>query len=102
MRFIVIGKDGTDDQALNRRMAARDAHLALGNEMLEKKQALSVTAILNDQGQMCGSIALVDFDSRDDLDAWLKVEPYVTGEVWKDIEVYEAKVAPSFEEFLPQ
>lgn len=102
MRFIVIGKDGTDESALDRRMAVRDAHLALGEEMLSKKQVLSATALLDPDGKMCGSVMLVEFENRAELEEWLKVEPYVTGDVWKDIEIYDAKVGPKFEEFLPK
>jgi hypothetical protein len=36
-----------------------------------------------------------DFPSRDELEEqWLKNEPYVTGNVWKKIEVNRAHVAP--------
>ncbi len=102
MHFLVIGRDGKDDQALERRMAARDAHLALGDQMLEKKCLLNATALLNDAGQMCGSVMLVDFETRSELEQWLKDEPYVKGDVWKDIEIFDAKVGPSFEKFLPK
>ena len=35
MQFIVIGRDGTDENALERRMAAREAHLETAKEMYE-------------------------------------------------------------------
>jgi len=39
---------------------------------------------------------VVDFPSKADLDAWLKAEPYVIGNVWQKIEVLPARVPPLF------
>ena len=39
---------------------------------------------------------VVDFADRAELDQWLKVEPYVTGDVWRKIEVAPCRVAPMF------
>lgn len=102
MHFLIIAKDGTDAQALERRMAAREAHIALGDEYLKKGNHLMAIALLNEQGQMCGSVMLVDFEDRAALDDWLEKEPYMTGKVWETIEVSSAKVGPSFEQFLPK
>ncbi len=100
MRFIVIGKDGSDDGALERRTSARDEHLKQVEIYSEKGNFLMATAILDDQGNMCGSIMLVDFPTRVELNSWLENEPYVTGHVWKNIEIYDAKVAPRFEKLF--
>jgi len=45
---------------------------------------------------MIGSVLIVDFPSRDALDEWLKVEPYVIGNVWDKIQVKPCKVGPMF------
>jgi uncharacterized protein YciI len=100
MRFIVIGRDGTDAGALERRMAARDAHLKLGDEQKAKGNLLMAVAIQNDKGDMNGSVMLVDYASRAELDEWLKTEPYVTGKVWEKIEIVPGKVGPSFEKLF--
>ncbi len=96
MQFIVIAKDATDDQALARRMAAREAHLALGNKMKEAGTLLYAAAALNDQQQMCGSFLVCQFESRAELDKWLNVEPYVLEKVWRDIDVVPCRVGPAF------
>ncbi len=96
MQFLVIGHDGTDDQALSRRMTAREAHLAGVVKMKEEAKAIFGTAILDDQGKMIGSVMVMDFPSREELDAWLKIEPYVTQEVWLKIEVLPTQVPPVF------
>lgn len=96
MQFLVLGYDGTDENALARRMSVREKHIALGDKMRDEGKMLYGAAILDDQDKMIGSVLIVDFDSREELDNWLKYEPYVTGEVWKKIEVQKCKVGPSF------
>jgi uncharacterized protein YciI len=96
MQFLVIAYDGTDDKALERRMAAREAHLAGIVRMKEEGRAVYGVAILNDREQMIGSVLVVDYPTRADVDAWLKIEPYVVGDVWRKIEVLPARVPPMF------
>lgn len=96
MQFLVIGRDGTDSQALERRMAARPAHIALGDKMRDDGRLLYAAAICDAGDKMIGSAMIMQFDSRADLDKWLKEEPYVVGKVWEKIEVEPCKVGPSF------
>ncbi len=96
MQFAVIGLDGTDANALNRRMAARDGHLNLAKTLKEQNHLLHATALLDDSEKMMGSVMIVDFNSREDLDNWLKVEPYMVGKVWEKVEVRGCKVSPLF------
>ena len=95
MQFIVIGRDGTDENALDRRMAAREAHLATAKEMHDTGRWLYAAAILNDAGKMAGSVIVCDFESEDALRSeWLDNEAYVKGKVWETVEVTQAAVAP--------
>lgn len=96
MQFLVIAYDGTDEKALDRRLAVREAHIALGDQMRDEGKMLYGAAILNDAEKMIGSVLVCDFASRAELDQWLKVEPYVTGQVWQTIEIKPCKVGPSF------
>jgi uncharacterized protein YciI len=96
MQFLVIAYDGTDDKALERRMTAREAHLAGIVKMKEEGKAVYGVAILNDREQMIGSVLVVDYPTRADVDAWLKTEAYVVGNVWRKIEVLPARVPPIF------
>ncbi len=96
MQYIVIGRDGKDERALERRMAARSAHIELTEKLVVEGKQLFAVAILNEEGKMCGSIIIVDYPTREELDAWLRVEPYVTGNVWEQIEITPCKVGPSF------
>ncbi|HEY9778202.1 MAG TPA: YciI family protein [Planktothrix sp.] len=96
MQFLVIGYDGTDKEALERRMKARDAHLALGDKMRDEGNLLYAVAILDDDGKMVGSNVICEFESRTQLEDWLKEEPYMTGDVWQQVEIHNCKVGPSF------
>lgn len=98
MQFVIIARDGTDKKALERRMAVRSAHLELSNEAIKRGEQIMGGALLSEEGQMKGSVMIVDFENREELDKWLQVEPYVTGNVWQDIEVIPFRIGPSFEE----
>jgi uncharacterized protein YciI len=94
MQFLVVAYDGTDAGALERRLKVREAHLESAQEMYDTGKWLYAAAILNDDGKMIGSMIVCEFPSRDELDQWLKEEPYVVGNVWQKIEVNRAQVAP--------
>ncbi len=95
MQFIVTGHDGTDEKALERRMAARPAHLELGARLHAAGRWLYAAGILDEQGIMRGSLIVCDFPSRQALEEeWLQKEPYVTGRVWQRVEIHRAQVAP--------
>ncbi len=93
MHFIVTGMDGTDKDALSRRMAVREAHLAGTAKMREAGTLLFGAAILDDTGTMIGSSLVVEFPSRQDVDTWLKQEAYVTGDVWRNIDVRPCRIS---------
>ena len=87
MQFLVVAKDGTDDGALERRKRTRPTHLQSIQPLVDDGNVLVGGAILNDAGDMIGSMLLVGFPDRKDLDAWLAGDPYVTGGVWREVEV---------------
>lgn len=92
-QWVVIARDGRDAEALARRMKARPAHFEGLKPMLEAGTLRVGGAMLDDGGKMCGSVAMVEFPDRAALDAWLAEEPYVTGDVWRDIEVIPFRIA---------
>ena len=96
MQFLILAYDGNDDKALDRRLAARPAHISGIEKMKAEKKALYGAAILDENEKMIGSVMIVDFKTRTELDAWLKVEPYVTHGVWQKIEVFPCKVPALF------
>jgi len=97
MQFIVSGYDGQDEGAMDRRMAAREAHLAMAKQMVENKKWLYAAAMLNEEDKMTGSMIICEFDSRQAMEReWLDQEPYVLGKVWEKIEITRAQVPPLF------
>lgn len=96
MQFLVLGYDGKDEGAQGRRMKVRDQHLEGAKGMKERGELLYAVAMLNDEGQMCGSVMVTEFESREGVDQWLKREPYVQGNVWERVEVMPCKVPPMF------
>jgi uncharacterized protein YciI len=93
MNFLVIARDGADPDAPARRQAAREAHLAGARTLKEEGRMLFGAALLDDAGRMIGSAMLVDFPGRAEVDAWLAVDPYTTGGVWREVEVTPCKVS---------
>ncbi len=96
MEFLVIGMDGKDEKALERRLAVREAHLALGEKMRAAGHMICAASVLDDNEKMVGSVIICDFQSRHELEQWLKEEPYVVGKVWQTVEVKSCRLGPSF------
>jgi hypothetical protein len=92
MEFLLIAHDGTDDGALDRRLAVRDRHLALFDEFRKSGVFRYGCAILDESQQMIGSVVACEFLSRKELeDVWLSKEPYVLGDVWRTIEILQVR-----------
>jgi uncharacterized protein YciI len=96
MQYLIIAYDGTDEKALERRLAVREEHLALVKEMRAAGNVLFAAVILDDDEKMIGSALTCEFSTRQELDDWLDKEPYVLGKVWEKIDIKPCKVAPMF------
>lgn len=92
MQFLIIGKDGDDEDAMSRRLASREAHIALGNKMEEDGTRWYGAVLYNDAGKMNGSMAVLDFQTEKELEDYLSIEPYIIGNVWKTIEVNKCNI----------
>ncbi|MGB8960457.1 MAG: YciI family protein [Pseudonocardiaceae bacterium] len=95
MQFMLLGYDGKDGNALGRRLAARERHLELGDQLAAEGKLHFAAAILDTEGTMIGSMLALEFPSRAEFDAWLTIEPYVTGDVWREIEISPVRIARS-------
>ena len=94
MQWLIVARDGTDAQAQERRMTARAAHLENAAQLQAKGHLLVGGALIDDDGRMVGSACVAQFETREKLEAWLRTDPYVTGNVWQDIEIMPYRVAP--------
>ena len=92
-QFLMLAYDGTDQDAAERRRAARAAHFDGIRPMVERGELRAAGAILDDAGRMVGSAVFAEFPTRAELDAWLARDPYVTQRVWQNIEVRPFRLA---------
>ena len=83
MQFMVKALDG--ENMLARRMEVRPRHL----EGMDKLRSRIICAggLLDAEGKMKGSLLVLDFPTRGDLDSYLASEPYVVEKVWEKIEI---------------
>lgn len=90
MQFVVIGLDGADKYAMDRRMAVREKHIAMGDELVTSGNLLYAAALLHDDGSMKGSVYIMNWDTQEEFDEYMKKEPYVTGDVWREVTVHKS------------
>jgi uncharacterized protein YciI len=93
MQFLVVARDGADDDAIERRKRVRPTHLEAIAPFVDAGNVLVGGAMLSEDGEMIGSMLLMDFPDRTALDAWLEADPYVTGGVWREIDVRPFRTA---------
>ena len=94
MQFVVTAIDHTDADALQRRLATREAHIAGARKLIAEKRFLSGGAILDDTDRMIGSTLHLDFPDRASLEQYLQQDPYVSGRVWDRIDIRPARFLP--------
>lgn len=83
MQFIITAYDGTD--VLEKRMAVRPQHLEgvarLGTHVV------CAGGLVDEQGDLKGSVLVLEFEDRSELDEYLDNEPYVQEHVWETVTV---------------
>ena len=92
-QYMVIGKDGYDAEAPERRATARPVHLEAAKALKASGNLITACALLNDEGDMTGSVMIMEFEDDAALKDYLDNEPYITQSVWQDVEVKPIKVA---------
>ncbi len=73
MQFIIRAYDG--EGMLEKRMEVRPRHLEGMAKMSE--HIVCAGGLLDDAGKMKGSVLILDYESREDIDKYLENEPYV-------------------------
>lgn len=92
---VVIAMDGRDPGALDRRLKVREAHFARVRPMAADGTLAVGGAILDaPEGRMIGSIAVTAHATDEAARAWMAEDPYVTGDVWRDVTLYGTRFAP--------
>lgn len=96
MQFVITAYDGAG--MLDKRMEVRPRHL----EGMAKigEHVLCAGGLLDETGKMKGSVLVMEFQNRAELDAYLAQEPYVLEHVWERIEVERMNVVLLDGEFV--
>ncbi|MFL5963461.1 MAG: YciI family protein [Gaiellaceae bacterium] len=102
MQFLVVGFDGKDDDAAARRENARPAHESLGDQLLASGDLWYAAEIENENGDVIGSMRLVDFDNEAGLQDWLTREPYITSDVWQSVHKHACRVRDPWQFSRPE
>jgi uncharacterized protein len=92
-QYVIHAWDGTDEKALERRMAARPAHFDGARKLKAEGHFVLGGAMLNTEGKMIGSTMVLQFESKEQLQQWIDSEPYITGKVWEKIDIHPFRVA---------
>jgi len=87
MTVLILAHDFRDPEAPSRRLKQRPAHLDGVRRMKVEGTFLDAGAMLDDEARMVGSMILVEFPSRPEVDGWLATDPCVAGQVWEHITV---------------
>jgi len=93
LQYLIIAHDGTDNEALDRRLKVRPSHFENARELKKQNSFITGGAILDDNGKMVGSMMVLQFVTEDDLIYWMRHEPYITGNVWQSIEIKPFRLA---------
>ena len=92
-QFLILANDYTDAYVLERRLAIRPQHV---ERMAVEKAAGNFVfggAKLGDDGNMIGSMLVINADSVAAARQWAQQDPYVTEKVWESVEVLPFRVA---------
>lgn len=83
MQFIIKAYDG--EGMLEKRLEVRPRHLEGMNKLSD--HIICAGGLLDEEGKMKGSALIMEFDSRQELDEYIKNEPYVLEGVWEKIDI---------------
>lgn len=70
--------------ALDTRMANRDAHL---DYVRETGVVVQAGPLLDDDGQMCGSLLILEVSDRSEAETWAAGDPYAKADLFSSVEL---------------
>ena len=88
MQFVITAYDG--EGKLAKRMEVRSRHLE-GVERI-REHVICAGGMLYEEGNLKGSVLVMEYQNREELDAYLAQEVYVTEHVWEKITVERMNV----------
>jgi len=89
MQFLIHAYD--HDDALNIRLANREAHIAWLKAA--GPRVLAAGPWMNEAGDMAGSLLIVEMENKDKLNDWLATDPYTKAGLFSKVETAPYKWA---------
>lgn len=93
LQYFLNANDGTDEGALDRRMAVRPFHLEYAKKLKEEGKLINGGAKLSSEGKMIGSAAILQFENEKELNQYIANEPYINNGVWVEYTLTPFKLA---------
>ncbi len=90
MQYLVTAYDGQN--MLKERMRVRPRHLENIKKVKEYGSIICAGGILDEDGNVVGSVLVMEFRSRELLDRYLDSEPYIAEQVWEKVTVESMNV----------
>lgn len=88
MLWLIIARDGTDEDAPARRQAVRERHLEGARALAESGRLSIGGAMLDHEGTMIGSMLVVDAEDEAAARALVEADVYTTAGVWRTYEIH--------------
>lgn len=95
MQFLVTAYD-CKFGGLERRLAVREQHLQLIEELRQQKKCLYAARLEDENKQPIGSVMIFNYPSKKDLELMITEEPYTKNHAWERIEISPCVVAEKF------
>jgi uncharacterized protein len=92
-QYLLVAHDGDAPNALEKRMEVRPRHFEYARRMKAEGKIIVGGAQLSDDGKMKGSAVILNFDDENDLQEYLKNEPYILEGVWTNYTITPFRVA---------
>ncbi|CEG71781.1 hypothetical protein RMATCC62417_07453 [Rhizopus microsporus] len=94
-KFVVIAKDFSDPECLQRRLAVRSKHLDGATELKKRGAIITGGAILDshETGKMKGSAMICTGETIEEVEEMIRNDPYVKNKVWESWTIYPYKDA---------
>ena len=92
-QFIIQAKDHTDDNAIDRRLSVRAAHLQRMKEEKSKDIFIIGGALLDNNNKMIGSVIILSLSDEESVQRWIEQDVYFKNNVWNEITVAPFRVA---------
>lgn len=90
MQFMLIAGDAPG--STDRRLAVRPDHLARLDIAYRAGVFRGGGATLDDQGNMIGSVAFLEFETVAEAEAWVAADPYMIAGVWQTTELRPMRI----------